>query len=205
MPPSALTPAARSWPAGTIQGAAPPPPNLAPPPAPPSAITPDKVLGADAGLKAPRGIAVDANGDIYVGDTENHRVVHFNADGKSLAPWGGDTQTWAPGKFAVITDLGLTPNNHPVVYDNETGRRADVERAGQAARAKAPHAAIHGNGIGVGPDGRIYIGFTSESRILTWGRTARARGRSWAGPTARRPLRAAGGRGRGPRRDSLHH
>jgi hypothetical protein len=37
--------------------------------------------GSDAGFKNPRGVAVDANGNVFVADTNNHRICKVTAGG----------------------------------------------------------------------------------------------------------------------------
>ena len=55
------------------------------PPAPTgrTPVVPSAILGADAGLKAPRGLAVDAGGQIFVADSGNARIVPAGCDGQS--------------------------------------------------------------------------------------------------------------------------
>src|SRR5438874_7357047 len=43
----------------------------------------------DGEFNTPTGIAVDANGDVYVTDGNNHRVQKFTNDGAFLAKGGG--------------------------------------------------------------------------------------------------------------------
>jgi hypothetical protein len=46
-------------------------------------------LGSEAGqVDFPSGVAVDASGDVYVGDLENERVDKFDSSGKFLLAWG---------------------------------------------------------------------------------------------------------------------
>ncbi len=49
----------------------------------------DQIFGSDRypplGLNAPRGIANGLNGDLYVADSRNHRILHIAADGSLLA------------------------------------------------------------------------------------------------------------------------
>jgi tripartite motif-containing protein 71 len=36
----------------------------------------------------PKGVAVDASGNVYVADSENHRIQKFDSSGNFLAKWG---------------------------------------------------------------------------------------------------------------------
>ena len=38
-------------------------------------------------MKQPRGVAVDTQGNVYVADTQNHRVEQFAADGAFMTQW----------------------------------------------------------------------------------------------------------------------
>jgi sugar lactone lactonase YvrE len=39
-------------------------------------------------LNRPRGVAADAEGNVYVADTANHRIQKFDRDGRFLSQWG---------------------------------------------------------------------------------------------------------------------
>lgn len=56
-------------------------------------------------FSSPRGIGVDAVGNLYVADTGNHRVQKFNTNGQFLFSWGiqgsGDSQFLSPTDVAV--------------------------------------------------------------------------------------------------------
>jgi uncharacterized protein (TIGR03663 family) len=60
---------------------------------------------ADGQFAEPKGITVDSAGDIYVTDTQNHRIQKFDAAGKYLLKWGakgeGDGQFTEPWGVAV--------------------------------------------------------------------------------------------------------
>jgi DNA-binding beta-propeller fold protein YncE len=70
--------------------------------APGSAPTGD---AADGGLfNTPRGVAVNnATGDVYVVDSTNHRVQHFDATGAFVRAWGRDVVTGGVTGFEVCT------------------------------------------------------------------------------------------------------
>ena len=42
-------------------------------------------------LNAPRGVAVDANGNIYIGDVDNHRVIRIDGATKNYSVFAGTT------------------------------------------------------------------------------------------------------------------
>ncbi len=87
----------------------------------------DKVLGA-AGqqpgqFQGPRGIAVAADGSLYVADTRNHRIQHLTADGKVLQVWGAfgnlaDGAEAAPGgTFNEPWGVAVGPDGSVYVAD----------------------------------------------------------------------------------------
>lgn len=63
---------------------------------------------ADGQFAEPRGVAVDANGFVYVVDSANARIQKFSPDGKFVAKWGKegteDGQFKTPGGIAVGPD-----------------------------------------------------------------------------------------------------
>src|SRR4029079_10309806 len=54
-------------------------------------LTADLVVGgggSDTQFSSPRGLAFAPDGTFYVADSRNHRIQHFNADGKMINTWG---------------------------------------------------------------------------------------------------------------------
>lgn len=74
-------------------------------------------------LKQPNGIAAHHNGDVYVADTGNNRVVHFFNPGKELKFVRSLTEFNAPRDVAISSDQTLyiadTGNNRIAVYRND--------------------------------------------------------------------------------------
>ncbi|MFQ3534240.1 MAG: flippase activity-associated protein Agl23 [Aggregatilineales bacterium] len=62
------------------------------------------VLAAETPLSAPRGLAVDSNGNLYAVDTRNGRVVVYDADGRFQREFGAPNPSNDPN---VIGELGL--------------------------------------------------------------------------------------------------
>ena len=87
----------------------------------------------DARFNGPKGIALDAAGNIVIADTENHAIRRI------------DAQT------GVITTFAGSGPDHP-------GGAGDGAAA-TAAQLNRPH------GVGVGPDGAVYIGDTLNHRV----------------------------------------
>ncbi len=128
---------------------------------PPVAVRPTSVLAADKGLLEPRGVTVGPNGDVYIGDTGNNRIVHLDAHGNAQPDWGSAK---TPG-FAELGDLAVTPQGQIIALDSKTGDLQFFQPDGTLVR-RLPAVAPQGNGIAVGPDGRIYIAHTGGNRVL---------------------------------------
>ncbi|MBF6611629.1 MAG: glycosyltransferase family 39 protein [Chloroflexi bacterium] len=150
-----------------------PPPVQLQPEAPSKQLAPDAIIGADAGLVNPRGLAVDKAGNIYVGDRGNHRVVVFAPDGKVLRTWGkappvGANQPPRPGEFVDVVDLALTPNGS--VYVADTGaNNLQLFDAGGKFLASANNDVLQlfaGNGLGASLDGGVYMADTGHDALL---------------------------------------
>jgi len=71
----------------------------------------------------PLGIAADEQGNVYVADTGNHRVVHLYNSGKELN-WAGivGSQGDGPGHFLSPCDVALDSQGHLYVTDTGNGR-----------------------------------------------------------------------------------
>ncbi len=108
---------------------------------------------ADDGFVDPFGIAVDAEGRVFVSDRGAHRVLVFSADGTRIGAFGGrgpdDEDLWKPGDLAVAADGRIIVvdfgNHRPKLFDPDgtwwatfgTGRavtRDDARRQRPTAR-----------------------------------------------------------------------
>lgn len=96
-------------------------------PAMASAATSFGTYGEEAEqLKAPVGLAVDASGDVYVGDASNNRVDKFDASGNWLRAWGDGVLNGA-GEMQTCTNTCLTGQQFPATeaFEINTGIAVD--------------------------------------------------------------------------------
>jgi sugar lactone lactonase YvrE len=73
--------------------------------------------GTEPGQFSASGVAVDAQGNVYVADSGNNRIQKFSSEGQVLAVWGGPgTQ---PGRFKDPADIAL--DRHGAIYVLDAG------------------------------------------------------------------------------------
>jgi len=97
-------------------------------------IAPLTILGEDAFLNNPRGIDVDSNGNVYVADTSNNRIVVFNAEGTLLQVIGApavDDNPEAPGTFEQPWGVEIASNGNIVVVDTWNHRIQVLSPSGE--------------------------------------------------------------------------
>ena len=135
-----------------------------------------RTIGDVGMFSFPNGVAVDANGLVYVTDSNNGRLVVFNADGKqrsviSRGPREGDLGL---PRGAAIDDQGrlyvADTSAHTVqVYKalTETDRApAFVGRFGVEGTQDGAFA--FPNGVAVDTRGRIYVTDLANNRVQVW-------------------------------------
>ena len=77
--------------------------------------------GTDPGeFRSPQALALDATGQVYVVDQENHRVQKFTPQGNFLATWGA--YGTAPGQFCSPLSIALDAAGQVFVADEDTAR-----------------------------------------------------------------------------------
>ncbi len=175
VPPTVLTPLARSWTPEEMPDAPPAVQTQPPPPPEQNAsekLEPDAVLGG--GLSNARGLAVDAQGYIYVGDRGNHRIVVLSPDGKvvrsmgkapaATPPPGKDLQP-QPDELGDVKDLAVSADGS-VVYALDASRLQLYNgKTGELLRT-IPLDLYGANGVDLAPDGSVYIADTGHNRVL---------------------------------------
>jgi uncharacterized protein (TIGR03663 family) len=146
--------------------------------------------GAGEGqLNEPRGAAIDADGNLYVADTFNHRIQVFDQNGKVVRSFGsfggGDGQLYEPRGVAVDADGNI------FVADTWNARVAKFDRSGRfvtswgqglndfgdGKKATQTNGTLEGNaaqplgffgprGIAVDGQGKVYLADTGNKRIV---------------------------------------
>ena len=121
------------------------------------------------GFNGPRGVAIDADGNRFVTDTYNQRILKYDAAGNFVTQWGSRGRT--DYSFNYPRMLAISPvdqsvwitdtDNHAIkrfsndgVFECKAGGLGDV---GQLMRN--PH------GIDVAPDGTVYVTDTRNGLI----------------------------------------
>lgn len=88
------------------------------------------VSGSENGqLDHPAGMAVDAQGDIWVADQENDRVQQFSPAGEYLSSFGSSGT--GNGQFERPTDVAIDGNGHIWVTDAGNNRVEEFNQAGE--------------------------------------------------------------------------
>ncbi|MFQ5946834.1 MAG: 6-bladed beta-propeller, partial [Anaerolineae bacterium] len=137
------------------------------------------VAGADPlGFFGPRDVAVDANGDVWVTDTGNKRLVKFAPDGTPLGQWGGGGP--AAGEFQEPVGIALDESGRIYVADTWNRRiqvfDSDFNPLGQwhlrawtgEAPANKPFLAVNAAGqvFATDPEGYRVLVLSGEGELL---------------------------------------
>jgi tripartite motif-containing protein 71 len=83
-------------------------------------------------FNGPTGLAIDADGNVYVADSGNHRVQKLSTDGHPLAQWGAYGA--APGEFRAPSAVAVADDGS--LYIADTGNRR-VQKLGASGEPLA--------------------------------------------------------------------
>lgn len=114
-------------------------------------------------LRQPRGIALDAQGNVYVSDFGHHRVQVFDPALQPLRQWG--TQGDLPGYFKEPCDVALGPDGMIYVADTWNQRIQVFSSEGKFLR-QLSGTFFGPRGVTVSPDGKVYVSDTGNNRVV---------------------------------------
>jgi DNA-binding beta-propeller fold protein YncE len=121
---------------------------------------------------SPSGVAVDANGQVYVADMANNRIQVFDSDGQFLRQWGPEK----PEKDRFNWPLGVAIDIHGTVYvvDSGNARVLSFDAEGNLLGSFGSPGGEDGQfgssymgpqGVAVNPDGLILVTDTVNDRM----------------------------------------
>jgi YYY domain-containing protein len=113
-------------------------------------------------LNQPRGLALDAEGNVYVADFANNRIQRFGPELQAQEAWGkrGDL----PGEFKDPCGVAVGPDGLIYVADTWNGRVQVFDEEGAYRLEWAP--GFYGpRGIAVAADGRVFVADTGNHRV----------------------------------------
>lgn len=130
-------------------------------------------------FNAPRGIAFAPDGSLYVADSRNHRIQHFNAQGEFLGMWGsfGDVATGQapPATFNEPWGVAIGPDGSVYVADTWNHRIQKFTPEGKPlltwghyGLAESGDAFWGPRGIAVDSQGRVYVTDTGNKRVVVF-------------------------------------
>lgn len=119
-------------------------------------------------LQRPMGVAAGANGDVYVADTANQRLVHLDKDGKFVNAWGQAGE--GPGQFTEPFDVGVTPDGNVAVLDAVNQVISVWTPAGDLVNTLGQQLTFYRpRGFGISPAGEYFVADTGGVRVVQAG------------------------------------
>jgi tripartite motif-containing protein 71 len=142
--------------------------------------------GGDEPFESPYGMAVDAEGNLWVADGFRGRFQILAPDGSFLETWG-ETGS-GEGQFDFETTFGGAPAGYGDIAFDTQGNFYVVDTGNQRIQAFTPNRAfvrswgrkgrgegefISPSGIAVGPDGTVYVSDESRADVQRFDRNGR--------------------------------
>ena len=133
-------------------------------------------IGADNRMSFPNGVAVDTGGNVYVADSNNGRLLVFDAAGALRAQVGRGA---GQGNLGLPRGVAVDDHGRVFVADNtgqglfvfgtpQPGRRI-LDLIGYVGGEGAADAKFsYPNGVATDGRGRVYISDTANNRLQLW-------------------------------------
>ncbi|MFL5731561.1 MAG: DUF2298 domain-containing protein, partial [Chloroflexia bacterium] len=138
----------------------------------PDRVAPQYPFNKPGELNEPVGVAVDKSGNVYVADTNNHRIQKFDAAGKLAAAWDVPQGNWDQGPYL-----------EPFLALDAAGNLYATAPTGKAVLKFAPDGHLLGQkkgpgdksldvptGIAVDADGTVYAVDTVANGVMNLGK-----------------------------------
>lgn len=135
-------------------------------------------LGSGEGqFRAPKGVATDATGNLYVADSQNHRIQVFDANGVFLRQFGsegtGAGQFKEPWGVAVAANGNIyvadTWNHRIQVFDPQGQPLFAWGTFGEASGATGPGDVLYGpRDVAIDGEGYVYVTDTGNKRVVKY-------------------------------------
>ncbi|WP_236860144.1 6-bladed beta-propeller [Candidatus Formimonas warabiya] len=125
--------------------------------------------GSGAGqFNMPFGIAADAEDNVYVADTMNHRIQKFDRDGDFIVQWG--SQGSGDGEFNRPFGVAVDRSGHIYVTDASNNRIQKFDSGGNYLVQWGGAGSGNGQfnspiGIAVDSDGHVYVTDSNNKRV----------------------------------------
>ncbi|NLG49344.1 MAG: TIGR03663 family protein [Chloroflexi bacterium] len=128
-------------------------------------------------FRSPKGIALDAEGNVYIADSMNHRVQVLDAQGQFLRQWG--VQGVQPGQFNEPWGIAVSPDGLVYVTDTWNHRIQVFDQEGELQRAwgmfgKPDDPMLNGDllygprDVVVDQEGYLYVTDTGNKRVIKY-------------------------------------
>lgn len=123
----------------------------------------------------PWGITVGPEGNVYVADTWNHRVLKFSPEGTLLLSWGQFGQQESPSSFWGPRDVAVDKAGHIYVTDTGNKRVAIFNEEGEFLQEFGGAGLGEGQldepvGLALDEDGNLYVADTWNQRVQVFGK-----------------------------------
>ena len=123
---------------------------------------------ADAQFSSPLGIAVDSSGNVFVADTNNHRIQKFDSWGNLVAKWGSEGS--GDGQFNLPTGIALDSSANVFVTEYVNHRIQKFDSSGNFLGKWGLNGSGDGEfnqprGIAVDSYGNVFVADSGNHRI----------------------------------------
>jgi sugar lactone lactonase YvrE len=123
--------------------------------------------GSEPGeLERPGGVAVAADGDVWVADQSNSRVEVFSPSGEFIKEFGSNGS--ADGQLSAPDGLAIDAEGHIWVLDTGNGRIEEFDESGTFIQAAGSGELGSPEGIAVDADGNVWVSDTYSARLLVF-------------------------------------